>query len=186
MFRAISKDDTSGKISDTSTKNDKQEIGAQAVWSLSSAKPGFGVEQLRDDNIDTYWQSDGPQPHTINIHFSKKCSIEEVCLYTNYTLDESYTPALVSVKAGTTCHDLQEIRLLPIKEPVGWINIPLVGPNNESLRTHFLQLAILANHQNGRDTHLRQIKVYGPRQPVSSFISAPEFTTMEASMYSLR
>ncbi len=38
------------------TKKDKQEIGDQAVWSLSSAKPGFGVEQLRDDNLDTYWQ----------------------------------------------------------------------------------------------------------------------------------
>jgi len=40
----------------TETKKDKQEIGDQAVWSLSSAKPGFGVEQLRDDNLDTYWQ----------------------------------------------------------------------------------------------------------------------------------
>lgn len=25
----------------------------QAVWSLSTAKPGNGVEQLRDDNTDT-------------------------------------------------------------------------------------------------------------------------------------
>jgi len=36
--------------------SDKREIGKHAVWSLSSAKPGFGVEQLRDDNLDTYWQ----------------------------------------------------------------------------------------------------------------------------------
>eukprot|EP00026_Physarum_polycephalum_P015671 Phypoly_transcript_16406.p1 GENE.Phypoly_transcript_16406~~Phypoly_transcript_16406.p1 ORF type:complete len:192 (+),score=18.04 Phypoly_transcript_16406:189-764(+) len=163
---------------------DKQEIGGKAVWSLSSAKPGFGVEQLRDDNIDSYWQSDGPQPHTINIHFSKKSSIEELSIYANYALDESYTPSLVSIKAGTTNHDLQEIKLLPIKEPTGWIHIPLVGPNNEPLRTHFLQLAILSNHQNGRDTHLRQIKIYGPRLPVSSLISAPQFNTVEASAYS--
>lgn len=32
------------------------EIGREACWSLSSAKPGFGIEQLRDDNLDTYWQ----------------------------------------------------------------------------------------------------------------------------------
>lgn len=51
---------------------EEREIGALAVWSLSTAKPGNGVEQLRDDNIDTYWQSDGPQPHLINIQFHKK------------------------------------------------------------------------------------------------------------------
>jgi len=36
-----------------------QEIGKQAVWSLSTAKPGNGVEQIRDDSTETYWQSDG-------------------------------------------------------------------------------------------------------------------------------
>ena len=36
--------------------SDEREIGDQAVWSLSTAKPGNGVEQLRDDNSDTYWQ----------------------------------------------------------------------------------------------------------------------------------
>jgi len=30
-----------------------------------------------------------------------------------------------------------------------------------------LQIAILSNHLNGRDTHIRQIKVYGPRPCVS-------------------
>lgn len=31
--------------------------------------PGFGVDQLRDDNLETYWQSDGSQPHLVNIQF---------------------------------------------------------------------------------------------------------------------
>lgn len=35
----------------------RREIGREAVWSLSSAKPGNGVDQLRDDSTDTYWQS---------------------------------------------------------------------------------------------------------------------------------
>jgi len=51
---------------------EEREVGQMAVWSLSTAKPGNGVEQLRDDNTDTYWQSDGPQPHLINIQFHKK------------------------------------------------------------------------------------------------------------------
>lgn len=44
-----------------------REVGAQAVWSLSSCKPGFGVEQLRDNSVETYWQSDGQLPHLVNI-----------------------------------------------------------------------------------------------------------------------
>lgn len=35
----------------------RREIGREAVWSLSSAKPGNGVDQLRDDSTVTYWQS---------------------------------------------------------------------------------------------------------------------------------
>jgi hypothetical protein len=35
----------------------RREVGDQdQVWSLSTAKPGNGVEQLRDGNLDTYWQ----------------------------------------------------------------------------------------------------------------------------------
>ena len=32
------------------------EIGTQAVWSVSSCKPGYGVGNLRDNSLDTYWQ----------------------------------------------------------------------------------------------------------------------------------
>lgn len=53
---------------------------------------GFGVDQLRDNCLETYWQSDGPQPHLVNIQFRKKTTIQDVCLYADYKLDESYTP----------------------------------------------------------------------------------------------
>lgn len=43
-----------------------------AVWSVTSAKPGNGVELLRDGRDDTYWQSDGAQPHLVNVAFQKK------------------------------------------------------------------------------------------------------------------
>ena len=33
-----------------------REVGNQATWSLSSCKPGYGVHQLRDGSLDTYWQ----------------------------------------------------------------------------------------------------------------------------------
>ena len=107
---------------------DRREIGGEAVWSLSTAKPGNGVEQIRDDNVDTYWQSDGVQPHLINIQFHKKMSIVEVALYLDFTLDESYTPKKIIIKAGTTFHDLTEIESVELHEPSGWVRIPLSIP----------------------------------------------------------
>ena len=50
------------------------------------------MEQLRDDSYDAYWQSDGPQPHLVNIQFRKKTTVYDVCVYTDYKADESYTP----------------------------------------------------------------------------------------------
>ena len=47
---------TSRSEMERSESSEEREIGAMAVWSLSTAKPGNGVEQLRDDNIETYWQ----------------------------------------------------------------------------------------------------------------------------------
>lgn len=37
----------------------RREIGELAIWTLSSAKHGNGVLQLRDDKNSTFWQSDG-------------------------------------------------------------------------------------------------------------------------------
>mmetsp|Transcript_76654 Transcript_76654/g.211768 ORF Transcript_76654/g.211768 Transcript_76654/m.211768 type:complete len:194 (-) Transcript_76654:126-707(-) len=164
--------------------NDLREIGEEAAWSLSSAKPGNGVEQLRDGSTETFWQSDGPQPHLINIQFQRKVRVSELRLYTSYKIDESYTPSCISVRIGTAHHDLQEIQVVDLKEPDGWVTIRLAHPRGEprtailpscvprdpdiggavdSVRTHFIQLAVLSNHQNGRDTHIRQIQVFGPR-----------------------
>jgi anaphase-promoting complex subunit 10 len=39
----------------------KREIGDRAVWSLSSCKQGFGVNQLRDGETTSYWQCVNPQ-----------------------------------------------------------------------------------------------------------------------------
>lgn len=104
---------------------DLREIGNEAVWSLSTAKGGHGVDQLRDDNTETYWQSDGPQPHLINIQFHRKMKISKVCLYLDSKLDESYTPKKLSFRSGSTFHDLKEVYTMEIVEPKGWVSIPL-------------------------------------------------------------
>lgn len=68
------------------------------------------------------------------------------------------------------------MKQLELKDPSGWFLIELnpsgsAGDGSSSNQTHhkvvktfMVQLAVLLNHQNGRDTHIRQIKVFGPRQ----------------------
>merc|ERR1711862_675083 len=36
------------------------------------------------------------------------------------------------------------------------------------IRAHFIQICVVAMHQNGRDTHIRQVKVFGPRSEAVS------------------
>jgi anaphase-promoting complex subunit 10 len=76
------------------------------TWSISSCKPGFGVEQLRDNNLETYWQSDASQPHTISIQFTHKQLISDILLYVDYKQDESYTPQKISVRIGSNFNDI--------------------------------------------------------------------------------
>ena len=184
-----------------------REIGREALcWQLSSAKPGNGVEQIRDHSTETYWQSDGTaQPHWIQVHFARRVAISHVCLYLDYNLDESYTPRRLTVQVGMTNHDLgpailPQNTLVEFQEPTGWCIVPLRtmpdpledgedeeddsdeededddmdeeerlhkkanrNKNKRVVKAHLVQISILSQHQNGRDTHVRQVQLYGPR-----------------------
>ena len=69
-----------------------REIGREALcWQLSSAKPGNGVEQIRDQSTDTYWQSDGvSQPHWIQVHFARREVFEYWAHAASIVLVEDY------------------------------------------------------------------------------------------------
>jgi len=174
-------------------------------WTLSSAKPGNGVDQIRDSSHETYWQSDGSQPHSLQIVFNRRVAISHVCLYLDYNLDESYTPKKVCIETGMTLQDLLTVSVVELQEPVGWCIIPLEAPpdplqsvvedvahGQQPIRTHLVQISVLSMHQNGRDTHVRQVKLYGPRreyqlqrttlQPRGG--DKPNFTTVALSQFS--
>ncbi|KAM3223987.1 hypothetical protein ACQJBY_057403 [Aegilops geniculata] len=168
-----------------SLEGDMREMAKTAAWSVSSSKPGNGVASLRDDSLDTYWQSDGAHPHLVNIQFQKKVQLQLVVLYVDFKLDESYTPSKISIRAGDGFHNLKEIKKVELSKPVGWVHISLSGtdPRETFIHTFMLQIAVLANHLNGRDTHVRQIKIYGPRPnpvPHQPF----HFISRECIMYS--
>lgn len=46
----------SSTYQNTTNKQHLKELGVLAAWSVTSAKPGNGVELLRDGSTDTYWQ----------------------------------------------------------------------------------------------------------------------------------
>ncbi|KAA0194831.1 hypothetical protein HAZT_HAZT005187 [Hyalella azteca] len=157
-----------------------REVGSQAVWSLSSCKPGLGVQQLRDNCLESYWQSDGPQPHLVNIQFRRKTTIQDVWIYANYKADESYTPSRISVRCGSHFNDLLEVEVVELKEPTGWLLITLKDlKDRPGINTYMVQIAVLSNHQNGRDTHIRQIKIHSPVRDAPIAVYAPcAFTSL--------
>ena len=139
-----------------------RELGVLAVWSASSAKPGNGVCCARDGSTDTYWQSDGAQPHTVTAQFARRVAVQCVALHADFRRDESYTPLHVAVRVGNASWDLREVVRVEMPEPQGWCTVPLPQDAHACMRAFVVQVAVLANHQNGRDTHLRQVRVYGP------------------------
>eukprot|EP00775_Hariotina_reticulata_P013199 gene13199-13330_t len=117
-------------------------------------------------------RSDGAQPHLVNIQFSKRMELKELHIYLDYKADESYTPSRLAIRAGSTCHNLKDVCMVELREPIGWTKV-----------------AVLANHQNGRDTHIRQVLLYGPAFPSgtssSSLGCSGQFDTLEFSCYSV-
>jgi hypothetical protein len=65
-----------------------RELSPRAHWALSSAKPGSGVAQLRDNDLGTFWQSDGPQPHRITLGLARGARVAMVLLHCDHRLDE--------------------------------------------------------------------------------------------------
>ncbi|MCJ1443879.1 MAG: anaphase promoting complex subunit doc1 [Stictis urceolatum] len=158
-----------------------REISTLASWTVSTYKPGCGVAALRSPSPTQFWQSDGPQPHLLNIHFFKLVSIARLRIYLDLESDESYTPTRMQFLAGHSEYDVVEFAewrsgSTPEGGPRGWVDIGLercwgrggegeedVGVDGEGegvLRCMFLQVKVLENHQNGKDTHIRGVQIW--------------------------
>lgn len=83
-------------------------------------------------------------------------------MYLDFENDESYTPTKMLIHAGTGYHDLVQLASLELERPCGWVDIPLGEGEEEGreLRTRLVRLTVVANHQNGKDTHVRGFEVY--------------------------
>ena len=51
--------------------------------------------------------------------FCIQVSVSQICFYLDFNLDDSYTPKKVSIRSGTSSHDLIDITAIELNEPVG-------------------------------------------------------------------
>uniref|UniRef100_A0AC34FPN1 Anaphase-promoting complex subunit 10 n=1 Tax=Panagrolaimus sp. ES5 TaxID=591445 RepID=A0AC34FPN1_9BILA len=105
------------------------------------------------------------QPHRITLEFQKKTDVCFVLFYLDFRMDESYTPSKIVIHHGSSILDLGNPIIENFHEPSGWVRVDLrrkTGDSLKPIRTFVIQISILQNHQNGRDTHIRGIRVIGP------------------------
>jgi hypothetical protein len=128
-----------------------RDISSLATWTLSSSKPGCALAQLRHPSPTHFWQSDGPQPHTLTLHFFKLVAIVKMRIYLDYELDESYTPTKIKFYGGMSEGGLVEFGSWEAPEmgdpetgePTssidsvrGWIDVSLKGVGGRETRYH--------------------------------------------------
>lgn len=142
-----------------------KEINNLARCRVSTFKPGNGVKELLDDDLNQYWQSDGVQPHLLTMKFTRQVEIRALRFFVDYTQDESYTPTKILWYAGTSEHNLIQFATSTLVSPSGWQEVGITGSgggdDGNSLCCFVVQMHVMENHQNGKDTHIRGVKVYG-------------------------
>ncbi|KAJ9476490.1 Anaphase-promoting complex subunit DOC1 [Pseudozyma hubeiensis] len=202
----------SRRIYDIEDRTTKTDVGSSpgTHWTLSSYKPGSGVSELRSADLTKLWQSDGNQPHLINIQFARRTCVTHLSIFLDVKQDDSYTPTRIAVKAGTNYHDLTLVRQRTFDAPQGWKHFNMTPGSadavtveededgaegeeeddmteargdggkgregggeeddddeegeSEGIKVWLIQICILANHLNGKDTHIRRLVVFGPKQ----------------------
>ena len=136
-------------IEDAKQLRGLRDISSLATWTLSSAKPGCALAQLRSPSSSLFWQSDGPQPHTLTLHFFKLVAIVKMRVCLDFELDESYTPTKMKFYAGMSEGSLVEFGTWGVTETIdpetgethssiegirGWIDVPLKGVGGRETR----------------------------------------------------
>ncbi|KAI7835170.1 anaphase-promoting complex, subunit 10/DOC domain-containing protein [Kickxella alabastrina] len=157
-----------------------RDISSQAHWTVSSSKHNHGVLNLQDPNPQTFWQSEGHQPHQILINFPTRQLIHTIALYLNIDTDESYTPCKILIYAGTSKYDKQLcINHVFTTEPRGWVLLKLME------RAHLLCVEFPENYDGGRNVQVRIARVLAPPVEEERFRkeSILPFSTQEFFMY---
>lgn len=66
-------------------------------------------------------------------------------------------------------HDLVQFAEWRAEEPRGWVDVDLEGVGvggRAELRAFVVQIRVLENHQNGKDTHVRGVQIFAKDERV--------------------
>ncbi|AMD22665.1 HHL105Wp [Eremothecium sinecaudum] len=152
------------------------DITSLAFWKPSSFKAGYPIENALDDNPSTFWQSDGSQPHTIDVLFSKRVDIIQLAMYFSLFVDESYTSETIRLYAGHSPSDATYYKTLEVRNVNGWVKFTFEDNRADGLlKCQFLRIEVVTNHENGKDTHLRGIRMFGPGESLVNVADAAMF-----------
>ncbi|CCK71816.1 anaphase promoting complex subunit DOC1 KNAG_0I00250 [Huiozyma naganishii CBS 8797] len=137
-------------------------ISDAAYWRASSHKAANPITNVLDNDPELFWQSDGGQPHVIDVYFHRQMDIALIAIYLSLLTDESYTPKVVKVYAGDSPSDATLYKIIEVEKLNGWLALTFEDnrPADSLLKCRFLRFTFPVNHENGKDTHLRGIRVF--------------------------
>ena len=100
----------------------------------------------------------------LTLHFFKLVKIVRLRVYLDFALDESYTPTRMEFWGGwSSDYGLVQFAEWTGEQPRGWQEISLEGcgvQGRAEVRCMVLQVRVIENHQNGKDTHVRGLQVF--------------------------
>jgi anaphase-promoting complex subunit 10 len=79
--------------------------------------------------------------------------------------DESYAPKNITIQAGDHPTMMFDYASVKLDNPEGWIEMDLRGSDGSLLDSFCLRLVITSNHQNGRDSRFRGVRLFGLSEP---------------------
>jgi len=114
--------------------------------------------------------------------------VAETCYQSEYSRPHSYTPIKLLIRAGTSLYDLQDVKTVTMDKPTGWITFDVGAERSgkdgyRPLNVYAVQIVIAANHMNGKDTHVRGLKVLGAKEATLRDDDMLPFTSQEFKMH---
>lgn len=120
---------------------------------VSTFKLGHGPDELFSNSLEKYWHTDGNLPHHIEIEFAEMRQLMEVKLALGHAQDKSYIPKEIDVRCGKTRDTIVSVRKMLVSDKSSSVSIAV------DRLCCFVQLVILANHQDGRDSRIRGLSL---------------------------
>jgi anaphase-promoting complex subunit 10 len=127
-----------------------REITKSALWTVSTVKGGYAISSMFNRSKEDFWQSDAIPSHWIGTQFSEQTFISKLSIFLAVDKDDTYTPVELVISIGNDPTSLTE----PLRLQ-GWVDIDL------NISTIFLKVSVTKNHQGGRDSRIRQIRLFG-------------------------